>query len=225
MPKILKRSLSYIYLASLMTVYGCGSTTTLILPEKTPVKVQAAIKPAADSPSLAIIQKTKKLEKQAKLILTANLKPSEIEQKSPEKMMSFLYSRMMSRKELKRSIDSLKDSRRLIYLVRKYNKDHEIDSVNSKAQMISDIAEIESMFGEPENAWQLTKEAFSYDHKPILTYTLYAHFLVLQGKDDEAEKVRQQLLRERGNESEVLHSTYLKVLLSRPDAKQLNTSR
>jgi hypothetical protein len=47
----------------------------------------------------------------------------------------------------------------------------------------------------------------------------------LQGKDDEAEKVRQKLLRERGNESEILHSTYLKVLLNRADAKQLNTSR
>ena len=140
-------------------------------------------------------------------------------------MMSFLYSRMMSRKELKRSIDSLKDSRGLIYLVRKYNKDHELDSLNSKAQMISDIAEIELMFGEPENAWQLTQEAFSYDHKPILTYTLYAHFLVLQGKDDEAEKVRQKLLRERGIESDVLHSTYLKVLLNRADAKELNTSK
>jgi len=67
MPKILKRSLSYIYLASLMTVYGCGSTTTLILPEKTPVKVQAAIKPAADSPSLTIIQKTKKTGKTSKV--------------------------------------------------------------------------------------------------------------------------------------------------------------
>ena len=213
-------------IAGIIAINGCETTAKKTLlpvlqPKSAPVvdpkidhqvKDTPVIDPKIDDQSKNLSIKIEKLEKQKKLLAIANSEPSILETSDENKMMFFLYDRMIAQKELRRSIDSLYDCENLIPLVRKYNKNHEIDSTNSKGRMIYECAEVEAIFGDFDSAWELAQEAFSYNHKPPQAYSLYAHFLTLQNRSEEAEQVRQQLIRERGGNLDEFHKARLKVL-------------
>jgi hypothetical protein len=212
-------------IAGIIALNGCGTTAKkTLLPVMQP-KSAAVVDQKTDDQYKNISIKIEKLEKQKKLIATANSEPSMLENSDKNKMMFFLYNRMIARKELRRSIDSLYDCETLIPLVRKYNKNHKIDSTNSKGRMIYECAEVEAIFGDFDSAWELAQEAFSYNHKPPQAYSLYAHFLTLQNRSEEAEQVGQQLIRERGGNLDEFHKARLKVLSHQVSPKQVDGAK
>lgn len=137
--------------------------------------------------------KSKGIAQETTIQELANSEPSKEVLSQPQELMNFLNSRMMARRDLGQFVGALKDSRDLIPLVRKYNKNHNQSSETSKAKMIYNSAYVELTSGNFLAAWKLAQEAFSYNHKPHSSYMQYAHFLILQGRIEEAEAVLNQL--------------------------------
>jgi len=152
-----------------------------------------------------------------KLHKIASSEPSKEIEGNPNELMKFLFSRMMARKFLGQSVGALDDSRTLIPLVRKYNKDQTPRSPTSKAQMIFEVAYVELMAGDFSIAWKLAQEAFTYGHKPDSSYTQYARFLLYQGRIKEAEEVLSQLIAVRSRIQDDHHVPRLKAFIA--DAK------
>lgn len=202
MKKILKLTVSGLSIFGLTVLLGCQTgPKTVSLTEAKKITASYVGKKIEQPPKnvTGLIDQLKKYKSDGKvqeeaLKKVAASEPSKEVQDSPQAQMKFLHSRMMARKNLGQTVGALNDSRELVPLVRKFNKDQNQRSPTSKAGMIFDAAYVELMAGDFQVAWGLAQEAFSYNHKHHGVYTQYARFLLLQGRLDEADEVLKQLI-------------------------------
>ncbi len=199
--KIIKIIFMFIPILGVVFITGCQSTAPKKISLEDAKRITASyVGKKIEQPARNIDNFLNKLrknksgvpEEEAKLKLISYTEPSIEVEKSPYKFMRFLYTRMIARKHIGDHVGAWEDSKKLTPLVRRYNQ-----SVLSKSEMIFEVAYVELMAGDFGVAWQLAKEAFSFDQKTDKAYTQYARFLIFQGQLEEAEEILRQLMSRR----------------------------
>jgi CHAT domain-containing protein len=127
--------------------------------------------------------------KTADLLAKANKEITPDIEANPKKLMRALFSRMLARQDLGLAKEALDDARRVLPLVRKYNKSAQSYTDYSRAGMLTGIAWSELEFGSFAKAIELSKEAIAASGTPSWTYSQMTRFLLWQGKFEEADKM------------------------------------